>query len=445
MTTMRATGLGLLLALLTAPTFGQDALMGDYDIEGRTEGGVAYVGSATVRWTAHGAQMIVRRAGDPELRGFLHERNGEWTMKARLDALGGMTSALEGAGQARNDTVREYRYRKRGERLLCRWRERVGDEIFERGRERLTRSRPTPPAVRIAVSVDWEGRALEDRNLEAMEAFRDALPGVPLTHFLNAAYFTKPNADVAAIVSGIKRVVWPIDETGLHVHGWRSLIEASGVTFRSTPSFWGENRPLRPVGGDMGHEVEIAAYTVQELRDVFARSKTILARAGYPLSASFRAGGWMATPNVLGAIRAEGFRVDTSATDNAWHDELAGVRLRARIKEVWPQTTRTSAPWWIETPAGRVLEMPDTGALADYVTADEMVAHIENAITRFSGDPSRDVYVHIGFHQETAARYAYRVSDAIEHLRRSHPDAPLVYETLEASAARATRGLASSD
>ena len=52
-------------------------------------------------------------------------------------------------------------------------------------------------------------------------------------------------------------------------------------------------------------------------------------------------------------------------------------------------------------------------------------------------DSTRDVFVHIGFHQETAARYAHRVSAAIDRLRRDHPDAPIVFETLEASVARA--------
>ena len=124
----------------------------------------------------------------------------------------------------------------------------------------------------------------------------------------------------------------------------------------------------------------------------------------------------MATPPVLEAIRGEGFLVDSSATDGRWHDELGTYRLRSRIPEVWPQVTAQSAPFVIETPAGPVLEMPDTCALADYVTADEMVAHIREANARLRLDPTRDLFVHIGFHQETAARYASRVTEVVRRV-----------------------------
>jgi hypothetical protein len=81
------------------------------------------------------------------------------------------------------------------------------DQVFVRGR------------VRVAVSVDWEGRDLQRTNLAAMTALRQALPGVPLTHFLNAAYLTKPAADPAAVAQALREVVLPGDEAGLSKTG----------------------------------------------------------------------------------------------------------------------------------------------------------------------------------------------------------------------------------
>ena len=107
---------------------------------------------------------------------------------------------------------------------------------------------------------------------------------------------------------------------------------------------------------------------------------------------------------------------------------------------MWPEVTTRTQPYRIDTPAGPVLEMPDTCALADYVTPDEMVRHVREAAARLAQAPSRDVFVHIGLHQETAHRYGQRIVQAVQALARD-PDLPLVFETLEASAAAARAAL----
>lgn len=288
--------------------------------------------------------------------------------------------------------------------------------------------------VHLAVSVDWEGREIDRVNIEAMKALRRKLPDVPFTHFINAAYYTKERADHNQLASMMREAIAPEDETGLHIHAWRSLVEAAGVSYRSHPTFWGDRSP-RSDFQDTGHDVEIAAYTVSELKAMTSESKRILKEAGFPLSSSFRAGGWMAAPNVLEAIRAEGFTIDSSATDARWHNELEGRPLRKRIRQLWPGNVSEANPWIISTAAGDILEMPDTGALADYVTAKEMEEHLRAALARAAA--GGDVFIHIGFHQETAARFAPRVQEALERLQKEN--APILYETLEQSAAAARR------
>src|SRR4029077_18172014 len=123
-----------------------------------------------------------------------------------------------------------------------------------------------------------------------------------------------------------------------------------------------------------------------------------LEAAGFALGTSFRCGGWLAAPHVLAAIRAKGFLVDTSATDPRWlKEKLGDLPLHARICELWPGVDETSAPRWIATPGGEVLEMPDTGALADYVTTEDMLGHVERALVRARASPAREVFVHVGF------------------------------------------------
>lgn len=287
--------------------------------------------------------------------------------------------------------------------------------------------------------MDWEGRDLSDQNLGAMERFREAFPAVPLTHFLNAAYYTKPGARSVDVTRQILRALRPGDEQGLHLHGWRSLFEAAGVTYRTGPTFWGAGRPPTPCAGDEGHEVEISAYSCAELRKVVAYSMTRLREAGLRVGGSFRAGGWVAPRNVIEAIRAEGLAVDASAVPARWHDELRGTALLGRLEQLWATIQPTTAPYFEATPQGQVLRMIDTGALADYVSEDEMVAHVERALQRRAANPSEDLYVHLGFHLETAARYLPRLQRALERLL-AKCDPQLVIETLAASASRLRAG-----
>ena len=49
--------------------------------------------------------------------------------------------------------------------------------------------------IQLLVTVDWEGRDLRDDNIAAMKALHAKFPQVKIVHFLNAAYFTKSDAD----------------------------------------------------------------------------------------------------------------------------------------------------------------------------------------------------------------------------------------------------------
>jgi len=375
---------------------------------------------------------------------------------------------------------------------------------------------PTPPRVHVAISVDWEGSDLSAINLNAFRVYREAHPDVPLTHFLNAAYFTKLDANASKVQADVRRALRPGDELGLHIHPWKSLVEAAGVKFRTEPTIWGKGRPMRsstymgvsgkdakngallsrvtPDGpaakaglkigdlitkmgdkniavyadisavvrnasggektkiqlqrdgaehtveltygsrGDTGHEISVEAYTTDEFEAIVRKSQALLQTNGFEIGQSFRAGAWLAGPHVREAIRRAGFLVDSSATDTVWHDEIAHTALPAMMKKIWPTVTRLSQPFLVETPAGMILEMPDTGALADYMTAKEMIDHIDEAVSLIQNNQDR--YVHIGFHQETAARYLPRVTAAVKTIRAKHGSL-VVFETLEASAQHA--------
>ncbi len=426
----------LLLGLAPLASANEPALEGHYLLRGKVDQGERYRGEARILRRGEGLELVLRR-GDVSLRGPLRPAGAGYHFST--ESKQGILSSLPFTG-TQSKTVLEARYRRKGSVWVGQWRMLQGTTVVSSGREQLRVAKRRIGAVRIAISVDWEGRELSEENLAAIERFRARFPEVPLTHFLNAAYFTKPGvgsgAGDAAVAARIKRALRPQDELGLHLHGWRSLIEAAGVEFQRAPSFWGAGKALKPVGGDEGHEVEIAAYSAVELERILTFSKeTLRARGGFEIGGSFRAGGWVAPPHVLEGIAAAGFGVDTSAVPPSWHEELSGLALRGRIQQLWGQVRPTTQPYRVQTPKGPLIEMPDTCALADYVTAREMTTHVREALAQQRRRPDGEVYVHLGFHLETAARFLPRLAQALTALR-ADADPRLALETLERSAAR---------
>ena len=270
--------------------------------------------------------------------------------------------------------------------------------------------------ARVVVGVDWEGSGFNDENLAAFSRFRDDFPNVRLTHFLNAAYFTRlePNDVVGAVRTSdtIRSVLREGDEIGLHVHADNHLLFAAGVTPKKFPS-WNGYPDIT------GHSVPLSAFSEEEVRQVVAFSCRTLEQQGFDRPRAFRAGGWHAGSSVLSALAAEGFVVDSSEVPI---DHLQGSF--GEVEDLWPNATRVSQPYRLQ---GGLIEVPDNGCLADYVTADQMVDNFQ-AVLR-SGRRKTPV-LSLGFHQETAAKYLPRLRRALREieLRAATERVPVRYD-----------------
>lgn len=281
----------------------------------------------------------------------------------------------------------------------------------------------TTPCIRVMISVDWEGRCLQESNIGAMKRFREDHPSIPLQHFLNAAYYTKTDADPLTITEAIHSVVAPTDEHGLHIHGWRSLFEAAGVTPKTLPTFFNQDTPLKSYGDDWGHEVDISVYSVEELRQTVRYSVETLVQYGFEHPRSFRAGGWMGGPTVLEAINQEGFLFDCSAVWNSPLEARWGKHyLYRQTQKLWPHMTTTSQPFSISVPSGKIQEVPNNGCLADYMSSEDILAVFLENLEVFSRSSSSQAVVSIGFHQETAEKFLHVIDAAIPSMRELAKD-----------------------
>ena len=288
----------------------------------------------------------------------------------------------------------------------------------------------------VVLTIDWEGATMSSEALDAIDATRKSTGGAPITHFVSAAYFTKAAPDPTA-TDTLSAALHPGDELAVHLHAWRSLAEVSGVKPRLAPSFLtGTDKLLVFDDGDEGFDVDLDAYSLVDLRAMVRQSRRLLEATHLPVSKSFRAGGYLATPKVLEAIRDEGFTVDSSATDyrriNIGKEEFLGKRLQ----KVWPTINEGSQPYTIHEAPGELLEMP-IAAIADYSTATQIVSTFEAAHARLRAAPGRDVFVVLAFHEETAVDFADRLAQAIANVSARPEFADeLTYTTIQHAAER---------
>lgn len=274
--------------------------------------------------------------------------------------------------------------------------------------------------VVIVVSVDWEGRSLLPENRDAIRRFRRDFPNVPLQHFLNPAYYTPAPADAGQINDFVADILAKEDECGLHIHAWRSLVEASGVTFRSEPTFIDAREEVPRATDDWGfypseggYDVPLNAYDTEDLLKIIATARDILRDQGFDLSPSFRAGGWMSAPNVQAALANLGFRFDCSPVDPQFAIRRFGDMPLCRwLAALWHDIGATSQPRMTPTPEGDIWLVPDNGSLIDYTPVPDFIDVLTRNIARARAEGGNAVVV-TGFHQETARLFLDRLAEAL--------------------------------
>ncbi len=303
------------------------------------------------------------------------------------------------------------------------------------------------PTLTICITVDWEGQNLSNANLSAMENFRLAFPNLPLTHFICPAYFTRGDA-AGPIAAQILRPIQPIDEIGLHVHGWKTLVEGAGVVFIRVPTWYAGNAdgPVVPYGAgqqDYGHGVPLGLYSRNDLVTIFNYANGLLTanNVAPATPVSFRCGGWMAADRVQEAIATTPtMRIDSSATDGPYFQQINALlqgfncTLGAMIPVLYgpaavaapPQYANThmfaqigtwitagTQPFVVPTPQGPVFQATDNGVLADYLSGQMIY---QRFIDAWNDAAHRDTVLVVGFHQESATtRNLYDVTPNLQN------------------------------
>jgi hypothetical protein len=278
--------------------------------------------------------------------------------------------------------------------------------------------RGTTYKVIVVVSCDWDGHDLRNANIGHFEAFRNRYPSIPMTHFICASYFTGAGAAMGAnpttllgIQQQMARAFRDGDEFGLHVHGWKTVIDQAQQD-ANDPNQWFINQhnwaDLAASPGytncwnDIGHTNPLTLYGQDQIEQILRTSRTILNNnlpGGHQISSSFRSGGWVSNDDVKRAIVAAGFTIDSSAVPLGFAAPGSSLHtLHNTVPPMWQGITDESQPDVIDLGAhGKLKEVPNNFGLADYRTK----AAMHNKMTTWALTRTEPTMVHIGFHQET--------------------------------------------
>jgi hypothetical protein len=294
----------------------------------------------------------------------------------------------------------------------------------------------------VLVTTDWDFSDPGDRVIANQTLMHMEHPELRITHFVGPYTFTDPEVTPARQQ---QLVTWLVeqrdshrDEIGLHIHPYCNFVESAGVTCITDQS-------TVYATDATGYTIKVGAYDRQQMGTLLQHASDLFELNGLNRPRTFRAGGWTATADTLRALDDKGFTADTSALNWAKIEEWEGVmngELYRWNMENWGPIGDTSQPYFpSETdtltstaPTLALLEVPDNGAMIDYVSLPEMNALFD---ANWAGTVlSSPVVLMMGFHpSKTFSALEYgRVDGFLDyadmHIANRHLG-PVVYITLD--------------
>jgi len=265
--------------------------------------------------------------------------------------------------------------------------------------------------------MDWEGCDLQEQNLTAIREFKKQWR-CPITHYLNASYYTNPKTKDLNITEEIHSILGQEDELGLHLHAPKHFVEQAQVELKTAPTFssYGEFN----AGEDFGQEVMLHGYSKDEIKKLIQFSTGILNKKGFRGIFSFRAGGWMCDEKIVEALEEENFIYESSATvasllnGSSWE----GDNLQRYIAMIWDDITPKSRPYWLPSAKKKLLEVPNNLGAIDYWKENWIETLSQTSIENSAND--HEYICVINSHQETFSDHRPKLDAFLERLQISH-------------------------
>jgi hypothetical protein len=302
-------------------------------------------------------------------------------------------------------------------------------------------------AYYVLMTTDFDFSDPSDRALERIDMLHDEHPDVVMTHFWAPYTYTDPavtpqRRDQLSAWLRAQRDDHR-DEIALHIHPYCHFVEYAGLTCITDQSTVYADDPT-------GYTVKCAAYTEADFATLVGAADALFAANNLGKPTTFRAGGWTASIETLRALASKGYVADTSALNWAKIEEWdpannpgvgTGELWRWNMQN-WNPIGDTSQPYYPnqndvlsnQSPTISLLEVPDNGAMVDYVSVPEMIAIFD---ANWNGMPlAAPSTLMLGFHPASGFGVAEqnRVDGILDHADQflaSRGTGPVVYVTLD--------------
>ena len=296
--------------------------------------------------------------------------------------------------------------------------------------------------LNVTLAAIWEGEPPSPVNREALARFRQEFSSTKMIHFISPAYFSRGARDSRTRESDrlkLLDLVGKDDIAGIYLNGWKSIIEAAGVSFRNNPTFWGNKLSPRQCLDDCGREVAITAYPPADLRKIIRKSRALFAKNGFGSGTIMQVAGHAAGPDVRGAASAEGITHDFSALAVATLSaRLYRFPLANQLNELWGGVGPLMRPFELQTGDGTITQMTANGVHVEFMSEEEITACIDALL----GPPAAATrHLYIGVPMETFAISLPKLEYTIQELFKRSSDGkfPLAWTAEVLPAANANR------
>lgn len=201
--------------------------------------------------------------------------------------------------------------------------------------------------------VKWEGRELEEPNLEALDAFRKKFPEIPFIHLINPSYFKEVSKVSSDNFEAISQRIADSDEVGLYLAPSASLVKAADVLLMKKPTFWSYSDEV--CSSDCGLAVPMTVYNRDDVVKLVYTAHSIMKEFGFSDMQSFAVHGFIQPANVQSVADSLAYTNDLTAIDKGL--------VRDRLKEFpigqWLESSQVPAapePMIAWTQSGGLIE-----------------------------------------------------------------------------------------
>lgn len=250
--------------------------------------------------------------------------------------------------------------------------------------------------------VKWEGRELEEPNLEALDSLRKKFPEVPVIHLINPTYFKESAKQSGENLDAIRKRIADQDEVGLYLAPNANLVKAADVLAIRKPTFWSYSEEV--CSKDCGLAVPMTVYNRSDIVKLIYTAHSVMKEFGFQDLQSFAVHGFIHPAGAQNVADSLAYTNDLTAVDTSL--------VKSHLKEFpignWLESNE------LPTAPETLKAWTQAGGLIEYNNDDEILRRFK---TFFSEEQDKRSAFIVSVSQENIYMNALRLERSIQGMK----------------------------